>query len=148
MKMMPGDFKAMIAIKGIKVMKAKQAEQRMIMKAKARMSEGYANARSKLLAEAAEEARSSIALEETKKRMLEGYATARANLLVEAAEKARASTARSSIARSSTDRFDCCDVDDFDDPDVERKRPIYHSKVSDAIVEAEGHESHAASTTP
>ena len=137
MKMMPGDFKAMKAIKGIKVMKAKQAEQRMIMKTKARMSEGYANARSNVLAQ-----------EEARKRMSEGYATARANLLVEAAEKARASTARSSIARSSTDWFDCCDVDDSDDPDVERKRPIYHSKVSDAIVEAEGHESHAASTTP
>ena len=141
MKMMPGDFKALKAIKGIKVMKAKRTEQRMGMKAMARMSEGYANARSKLLAEAAEEARSSIALEETKKRMSYDWATARANLLAKTGIRApvpRSSAARSSIARSSTDRFDCCDVDEFDDRDVHHKRPIYHPKVSDAIVDAEG----------
>ena len=94
MKMMPGDCKAMAMKIDMKVMKAMKAEKRMAMKARERMSEGYANAKSKLLFE-----------KEAMKRMSEGYAEARVNLLAKmeiAAEKARSST-----ARSSTARFDC-----------------------------------------
>ena len=118
MKMMPGDFKNMKAIKDMKVVNAKRVEWWRIRRSKERMS--------KLLAE-----------RECWKNHMEGYAKAKAKLLAKmkiAAEEACSSTDRSSTARSS------CTVG--------------KSKVLDAIVvdkgheSQEGHESHAASTTP
>ena len=97
MKMMPGDFKAMKAIKDMKVVNAKKVRWMTNRKTMERMSDGYANARSKLLAD-----------RESWKNHLEGYAKARANLLAKmeiAAEEARSSTDRSSTARSSTARI-------------------------------------------
>ena len=158
MKMMPGDFKNMKAIKDMKVGNAKRVEWWRIRRSKERMSklaerecwknhmEGYAKAEAKLLAE-----------RECWKNHMEGYAKAEAKLLAKmkiAAEEARSSTDRSSTARSSIARFDCCDTDDFEDADFEREAMIEQSKVLDAIVvdkgheSQEGHESHAASTTP
>ena len=120
--MMPGDFKAMKAIKDMKVMKRKQVEKRMAMKAMQRMLEGYARARSKLLFE-----------KEAMQRMSDGYAAAKANLLAKmAAEEARSSTARPSSAR-----FDTCGHDDSEDAFLQSEAMIEHSKVLDAIVEAQ-----------
>ena len=134
MKMMPGDSKGLKAAKNMKVVKAmKERRSRLLVKMKCSENhlEGYAHVRSKLLAEAAGEGRSSVS-------GAHDWARARAKLFAKTGIRApvpRSSAAGSSIARSSTDR---CDVDEFDDRDVHHKRPIYHPKVSDAIVDAEG----------
>ena len=114
--MMPGDCKAMKALKDMKVAKRKQVEKRMAIRLMQRLHEYRARAQSKQLS-----------TKEAMERMSPGFAAARANLFAQmAAEEARSSTARPSSGH-----------DDSEDAFFQSEAWIEYTTVLDAIVEAE-----------